>query len=205
MHSQRTIRTFVGSTAAEKRRNGTAQHLPPPKSTRRSCSAGSAGQHPASMLLRLLLIAVVSGRALQLGDLPLQRRCKGTMPPVGAVYTRTLTLPVLGNQMLNLSIINRTTAMLVMQGALNLNEPVLYRADGAGKLAFTLSDSTVRLLRRVRTSLQEAEYDRTTDSAYVTVSPPIIPAIRIRLDRTTQAGDDFSDAETHMALQAALN
>ena len=157
------------------------------------------------MLLRLLLIAVVSGRALQLGDLPLQRRCKGTMPPVGAVYTRTLTLPVLGNQMLNLSIINRTTAMLVMQGALNLNEPVLYRADGAGKLAFTLSDSTVRLLRRVRTSLQEAEYDRTTDSAYVTVSPPIVPAIRIRLDRTTQAGDDFSEAETHMALQAALN
>lgn len=158
------------------------------------------------MLLRLLLlIAVVSGRALQLGDLPLQRRCKGTMPPVGAVYTRTLTLPVLGNQMLNLSIINHTTAMLVMQGALNLNEPVLYRADGEGKLAFTLSDSTVRLLRRVRTSLQEAEYDKTTDSAYVTVSPPLIPAIRIRLDRITQAGDDFSDAETHMALQAALN
>lgn len=110
----------------------------------------------------------------------------GTMPPVGAVYTRTLTLPVLGHQMLELSIINRTTAMLVMQGALNLNEPVLYRADGEGKLAFTLTDSTVRLLRRVRTSLQEAEYDRTSDSAYVTVSPPVVPAIRIRLDRMAQ-------------------
>ena len=161
------------------------------------------------MLLRLLLLLLiaVSGRALQLGDLTLPRRCKGTMPPVGAVYTRTLTLPVLGHQVLELSIINRTTAMLVMQGALNLNEPVLYRADGEGKLAFTLTDSTIRLLRRVRTSLQEAEYDRTSDSAYVTVSPPVIPAIRIRLDRTAQEepGDNFSNVESHMALQAALN
>jgi len=79
------------------------------------------------MLLRLLLLLIaVSGRALQLGDLTLPRRCKGTMPPVGAVYTRTLTLPVLGHQVLELSIINRTTVMLVMQGGLNLNEPVLY-------------------------------------------------------------------------------
>ena len=162
---------------------------------------------PAMLLLLGLLLIAVSASALRLVDPSPPRRCKGTLPPVGAVYTRTLTLPVLGHQVLELSIINGTTAMLVMQGALSLNEPVLYRADGEGKMAFTLSDSTVRLLRRVRTSLQEAEYDRTSDSAYVTVSPPVIPAIRIRLDRTAQEepGDNFSNVESHMALQAALN
>ena len=173
-------------------------------------SQGAAALKPTRTqpkLLGLLLIAV-SVRALQLGDLPLPRKCKGTMPPVGAVYTRTLSLPMLGHQVLELSIINSTTAMLVMQGALNLNEPVLYRADGEGKMAFTLTDSTVRLLRRVHTSLREAEYDRTSDTAVVTVSPPVIPAIRIRLHRMAQEdepGDDYSDVESHMALQAALN
>jgi hypothetical protein len=83
---------------------------------------------------------------------------------------------------------------------------------GSGPLSAVLGDleqlrSRGAIMRRVRTSLQEAEYDRTSDSAYVTVSPPVIPAIRIRLDRTAQEepGDNFSDVESHMALQAALN
>mmetsp|Transcript_224 Transcript_224/g.505 ORF Transcript_224/g.505 Transcript_224/m.505 type:complete len:160 (+) Transcript_224:67-546(+) len=159
------------------------------------------------MLLGLLYVAVsVSG--LQLGDLTLPKKCKGTVPPVGAVYTRTLTLPLLGHQVLELSIINGTTAMLMMQGALNLHEPVLYRADGEGKMVFTLTDPTVRLLRRVRTSLRDAEYDRASDTAIVTVSPPVIAPIRIRLNRAAkedEPGDSYNDAESHMATQVALN
>ena len=156
--------------------------------------------------MKLLVVLAVAARASQLlGDLSLLRLCTGRMmPPIGTVYTHTLSLPLLGHQGLEISIINGTTAMLMMQGALNLNEPVLYRAD-EGKISFTLTDSTVRLQRRVHTSLGDAEYDGNSDTLIVTVSPPVVPSVRIRLHRIDQEDetvDTFSDA--HMALDLAL-
>jgi hypothetical protein len=163
---------------------------------------------PLSVLLLLQL--TVSG--LQLGEFTLARKCKGHLPPVGAVYKRELALPVLGHQVLELSIINSTTAMLQMQGAINMKEPVLYRDDGKGRLDFTLNAATIRMLRRVRTSLRDAEYDTGSDSAIVTVAPPVIPAIRIRLHRTPPrlddeegSGDKLDKVESHMAIHAALS
>ena len=68
-------------------------------------------------------------------------------------------------------------------------------------MSFTLTDSTVRLLRRVHTSLGDAEYDGNSDTLIVRVSPPVVPSVRIRLHRIDQEDetvDTFSDA--HMAL-----
>lgn len=119
-----------------------------------------------------------------LDDISFIRKMRSSgLPPVGAKYERTLTLPVLGRQVLELYITNSSTAQLVLEGAINLNEPVHYYPDGKGGLAFDLSGPTIKMLRRVRTSLREAEYVAHSDTAIVTVAPPVIPALRIRLHR----------------------
>lgn len=136
-------------------------------------------------LLVQLLVCLATAHARSLRDISFIRKMRADgLPPVGAKYERTLTLPMLGRQVLELYITSRTTAQLVMEGAINLNEPVRYRSDGSGRLAFDLSAGTIQMLRRVRTSLREAEYLSSTDVAIVTVAPPVIPAIRIRMYRT---------------------
>tara|TARA_B110001452_G_scaffold117823_1_gene97706 strand:+ start:2647 stop:3303 length:657 start_codon:yes stop_codon:yes gene_type:complete len=135
------------------------------------------------LFVQLLCLATTHARSLS--DISFIRKMRADgLPPVGAKYERTLTLPMLGRQVLELYITSRTTAQLVMEGAINLNEQVQYRSDGSGRLAFDLSAGTVQMLRRVRTSLREAEYLSSTDIAIVTVAPPVIPAIRIRMYRT---------------------
>ena len=61
-------------------------------------------------------------------------------------------------------------------------------------------------------TLRDAEYDTGSDSAIVTVAPPVIPAIRIRLHRTPPrlddeegSGDKLDKVESHMAIHAALS
>lgn len=131
------------------------------------------------------LLCLGTAHTRSLSDVSFIRKMRADgLPPVGAKYERTLTLPLLGQQVLELYITSRTTAQLVMEGAINLNEPVQYRSDGSGRLAFDLSAGTIQMLRRVRTSLREAEYLSTTDVAIVTVAPPMVPALRIRMYRT---------------------
>lgn len=106
------------------------------------------------------------------------------LPPIGAVYERTLALPVIGSQTLRLSILDSRRANITLAGALSLDDELKYGLDRrTGKLLFTLSEQTVSLLRRYRVGLNEAEYTDGIDEAYVTIAPPLIPPIRIRLDR----------------------
>ena len=69
-----------------------------------------------SLLLPVLLLAP---HALHAGAASLD-------PPVGARYLRTLHLPVIGKQTLQLDILGATEARLLLAGALNLDEPVEY-------------------------------------------------------------------------------
>ena len=68
--------------------------------------------------------------------------------------------------------------------ALNLDEPVEYTVcQETGALDFRLTDNTHRILRRFRTSLRAAAFDPDNDEAFVTVAPPVVPAIKIKLNR----------------------
>jgi hypothetical protein len=109
------------------------------------------------------------------------------LPPIGAVYERTLSLPVIGEQTLRLSILDSRRANISLAGALSLDEELRYGLDRrTGKLLFTLGAHAVTLLRRYRVGLNDAEYTGAGDEAYVTITPPLIPPIRIRLDRASE-------------------
>ena len=106
-------------------------------------------------------------------------------PPIGATYMRTVSLPVIGKQTIELAILSERLAKLVMRGRLNLDEPVSYQFDD-GKLSFELTEATHRILRRFRTTLDAAGYDGATDNAWVVVWPPLPLSVRIQLKRVTQ-------------------
>ncbi|KAL3928221.1 MAG: hypothetical protein SGPRY_002484 [Prymnesium sp.] len=106
-------------------------------------------------------------------------------PPLGATYSRTVQLPVIGEQSISLTILTPAKALLHMRGRLNLNdEPVEYTVDpSSGQLSFTLSQRTRSILRQFRTSLVAAGYDPQNDVASVTIWPPLPVSIPIRLQR----------------------
>lgn len=107
-------------------------------------------------------------------------------PQVGAYYTRVVGLPVLGQQRFSFTIISRTTARITLAGAMNLDEPAEYSVDESGKVLFELNEPTRRLLRRYRTRLRSIQYDAAGDHTTITICPPLIPPIRVRLERTTR-------------------
>jgi len=115
--------------------------------------------------------------------LALVSSCAAVRPPVGAVYSVTRWLPVIGGQKITLEIVSATQARLAMEGALNLDEPVQYEIEPSGELKFTLTSATHRILRRFRTSLCGAGYDKESDTAHVTVWPPL-PLSVVRRART---------------------
>ena len=93
-----------------------------------------------------------------------------------------------------LNILSAARAKLVMSGALTLEDTVDYEVDAAGALSFTLSAPTIALLKRMRTSLSAAGYTSIDDKAWFTISPPLVPAIRIQLDRESTLASDVADA-----------
>ena len=96
---------------------------------------------------------------------------------------RTVKLPVVGQQTVELSIISRTLARLQLRGRLNIDQTVEYTMDQSGQLSFHLTEATQRLLRRFRTRLAEAGYDAKTDTSWVVVFPPLPFSVNIRLNR----------------------
>jgi hypothetical protein len=112
------------------------------------------------------------------------------LPPVGAVYERTVALPIIGKQTVRLAIVSPHLASIKLLGALQLDEFLRYGSDATtGELLFELSERTILLLRRLGVALRTAEYLVRSDEAYVTVAPPLIRPIRIRLDRSMALED----------------
>ena len=83
-------------------------------------------------------------------------------------------------------------ARLKLDGRLKLDEPVEYDVTDEGELSFSLTDSTKRLLRRFRTSLDAAGYDGDADTAHVVVWPPLPLSVRIRLLRVPETTKAWS-------------
>ena len=64
-----------------------------------------------------------------------------------------MELPVIGEQHFGLSITSDREAQLTLQGAIDLDEPIYYNVGSNGKLEFTLSETTNRILGRLGTTL----------------------------------------------------
>merc|ERR1712166_1047153 len=58
---------------------------------------------------------------------------------------------------------------LTLQGAIDLDEPIHYNVGSDGKLEFSLSETTTRILGRLGTTLLHAEYFKANDSAEITI------------------------------------
>jgi hypothetical protein len=109
----------------------------------------------------------------------------GPAPPLHAVYTRTLSLPVIGQQNFTLSILTHDQAHLEISGVLSVQEVIHYNFCPSTGLTFTLPDALRRTLRRFRTKMMSAGYDATHDKPFVLVRPPI-GNLKISLSRLAQ-------------------
>mmetsp|Transcript_18855 Transcript_18855/g.31542 ORF Transcript_18855/g.31542 Transcript_18855/m.31542 type:complete len:190 (-) Transcript_18855:258-827(-) len=116
----------------------------------------------------------------QLHQLGMARR-RG--PPIGAHYEQSLRLPLLGNQTIHLEVVSRKKARLRLHGALTLDDAIRFEMMSSGEFAFTLSSPTLRLLRRFRASLTEADYLSEDDEAVIVVAALMLPPVRVRLKR----------------------
>jgi hypothetical protein len=136
-----------------------------------------------SLLLLLLLVGPAAAAASSCAPPPL--------PPVRAVYARTLQLPFVGEQTIRLHVLSRSRARLQLTGAFDVDDRrVAYWVDEESKLRFELGEPTLRLLARTRTTLLHASYDAEADVAIVVVRPGALPRLRLRLERERRRGDD---------------
>lgn len=96
----------------------------------------------------------------------------GMKPPVGAVYTQSVHVPLVGAQHISLKIESVTDATIRLHGLFEHSERIGYVVADDYRVAFRFSDDLKRKLRRFRASITEPRYDPEADAAYV----------RLRLD-----------------------
>ena len=108
-------------------------------------------------------------------------------PPTGAIYKKTLRIPVLGRQIFSLRILSDRRAHLQINGVMNVDEILHYKVKPSGAFSMPLPEELQRVLRKYRTRLVEFGYDWVTDLPYVVVSPPLPTKIRIQLVREAPA------------------
>lgn len=123
---------------------------------------------------------------------------RAATPPPGASYSTVIELPVIGEQHFRLDVTSDREAQLTMQGAIDLAEPIEYSVSSDGKLDFTLSETTTRILGRLGTTLLHAEYFKANDSSEITIAPPLgVPAVRVTLMRVDPEADELREAVTN--------
>ena len=111
-------------------------------------------------------------------------------PPIGATYAKSVKIPVLGRQVFSLHILSDTTAHLLVNGMLILDELVTYSMNSKGRLNCRLSDGALKQLKKFRTNLKEVGYNVETDTPYVKVRTPLPAAVKIHLKRQVDGMDD---------------
>ena len=117
---------------------------------------------------------------------PLQGLCAPS-PPTGAIYKKTLPIPVLGRQTFTLRILSDRRAHLQIAGVMNVDQILYYKVKPCGAFSMPLPEELQRVLRKFRTRLVEFGYDRVTDLPYVVVSSPLPTNLRIQLVREVPA------------------
>ena len=126
------------------------------------------------------------------GGLLWKRLEERRQPPNGALYAATVGMPVIGKQTFMLRVLSRPRGKITLRGRLDLDEPVTYQLERydakrrRSKIHLTFNKPTLLLLSRWRTRIRAVWYDADGDYALLVVAPPVIPAIRIKLNRVRQ-------------------
>eukprot|EP00316_Scyphosphaera_apsteinii_P022102 CAMPEP_0119327338 /NCGR_PEP_ID=MMETSP1333-20130426/70536_1 /TAXON_ID=418940 /ORGANISM="Scyphosphaera apsteinii, Strain RCC1455" /LENGTH=156 /DNA_ID=CAMNT_0007335905 /DNA_START=212 /DNA_END=681 /DNA_ORIENTATION=+ len=108
-----------------------------------------------------------------------KRSAKG--PPVGATFSRTISLPIIGRQTFQLNIRSRRLSQITLTGAMNLDEPAGYtlerspKENGVTMLQMDFNVATLALLRRMRTKIKAVSYSTDLDYAVLVISAAAHP------------------------------
>lgn len=128
------------------------------------------------------------------------------LPPKGAIYVGVMNMPVIGRQTFALRILGRNSAQIILIGRLNLDEPATFQAEplsddssgssssstggssvgkGVVNMLIDFNRPTLELLGNWKTRITRCTYDADEDYATITISPPLVPSIRVKLRRTS--------------------
>ena len=112
------------------------------------------------------------------------------LPPKGAMFVGTMNMPVIGRQTFALRVLGKNSAQIILIGRLALDEPATFSAEtdaetGRTRMDIDFNPRTLELLSNWRTRITRVEYDAAEDVATITISPPLIPSIRVKLRRTS--------------------
>ena len=110
------------------------------------------------------------------------------LPPKGAVYVGTINLPILGMQTFMMTIVSRSVVRITLTGAMNLDEEAAYRDERIAetpvvRLLMSFNEPTRQLLGRYKTTIRSTLYYAEGDYGVLVISPLILPAIRVRMER----------------------
>lgn len=109
----------------------------------------------------------------------------GVLPP-GATYQQTMSFPLLGEQIFQISVLSETTAHLKISGMMSIDEIIPFTLDNTGRLLMALPSSVLETLQRFRTKFLEAGYDARTDRPFVRVAPPVLRPLKIMMTRLSE-------------------
>ena len=89
-----------------------------------------------------------------------------------------------------LRVLGKNSAQIILIGRLALDEPATFSAEtdaetGRTRMDIDFNPRTLELLSNWRTRITRVEYDAAEDVATITISPPLIPSIRVKLRRTS--------------------
>lgn len=114
-------------------------------------------------------------------------------PPIGALYSATLGMPVIGGQTFMFKIVTRRRghcpgeyrgrAQVTLKGAMNLDEPADFYLHRDGTIDLRFNEPTLALLSRMRTRIVDASYSVADDFTELVISPPLWRHIRVKLRR----------------------
>lgn len=126
-------------------------------------------------------------------------------PPIGAIYFRQITLPVLGEQNAWFYVRNAREAHIELNGPVRAYETIRYWQEDDGTLRFELGQQLRDVLKRMRTTLVEARYDARADRAIVRVRPPLVGTIDLSMDRVYPERRSRPVSETKSASSQGLD
>ncbi|KAL1500201.1 hypothetical protein AB1Y20_012870 [Prymnesium parvum] len=179
----------------------------PSSSCRGMKPRGSSARSLAALVLLLSVHSCVCSSRLEAWTHKLQRqqeqmwrsvtrRTGATRVPTGAVYSCTVHLPIVGEQSFVLRIDSHRLARIILKGRLSLDEPAEFQVGSQAEHAqhvqvlISFNQATVDLLARWKTKIRAVLYHPEDDYTVLVIAPPLIPAIRVKMERVRSHRDN---------------
>jgi len=105
-------------------------------------------------------------------------------PPIGAVYKKTLSFPLIGDQVVQVKINSNTVASLSMFGVIKYNNNINYSYNSKKELNFIIPNDLKRILDKYKIKFSDIEYNHLADNALITLSIPLIGSKRVQINRS---------------------